>query len=81
MLPLSPGCAESHAFEYKRNGTLSLFAALNTATGEVLRKTAPRHTSEQFVAFLERDATHFQPKTRVSAKAHSPALRAARGAP
>ena len=53
MLPLSPGRAESHGFEYKRNGTLSLFAALNTATGEVLGKTAPRHTSEQFVAFLE----------------------------
>nr|WP_321161198.1 hypothetical protein [Verminephrobacter eiseniae] len=29
MLPLSPGRAESHGFEYKRNGTLSLFAALN----------------------------------------------------
>lgn len=53
MLPLSPGRAESHGFEYKRNGTLSLFAALNTCTGEVLGKTASRHTSEQFVAFLE----------------------------
>src|SRR6202040_3189374 len=52
MLPLSPGRAESHGFEYKRNGTLSLFAALNTATGEVLGKTASRHTSAQFVAFL-----------------------------
>src|SRR6218665_700118 len=40
MLPLSPGRAESHGFEYKRNGTLSLFAALNTATGQVLGKTA-----------------------------------------
>jgi hypothetical protein len=46
MLPLSPGRAQSHSFEYKRNGTLSLFAALNTATGEVLGKTAARHTSE-----------------------------------
>jgi transposase len=53
MLPLSPGRAESHGFEYKRNGTLSLFAALNTSTGEVLGKTAARHTSEQFVGFLE----------------------------
>ncbi|WP_321943627.1 IS630 family transposase [Paraburkholderia tropica] len=52
MLPLSPGRAESHGFEYKRNGTLSLFAALNVATGEVLGKTASRHTSAQFVAFL-----------------------------
>ena len=53
QLPLSPGRAQSHGFEYKRNGTLSLFAALNTATGEVMGKTAQRHTSEQFVRFLE----------------------------
>ena len=42
---LSPGRAESHGFEYKRNGTLSLFGALNTATGEVIGKTASRHTA------------------------------------
>jgi transposase len=63
MLPLSPGRAESHGFEYKRNGTLSLFAAFNTATGEVFGKTAPRHTSEQFVAFLT-DVVASQPKRR-----------------
>jgi len=34
VLPLSPGRAERHDFEYKRNGTLSLYAALNTKTGE-----------------------------------------------
>lgn len=61
MLPLSPGRAQSHGFEYKRNGTLSLFAALNTATGEVLGQTAPRHTSAQFVAFLA-DIVASQPK-------------------
>lgn len=53
MLPLSAGRAQSHGFEYRRNGTLSLFAALNTTTGEVLGKTAARHTSEQFVTFLK----------------------------
>lgn len=61
MLPLSPGRAESHGFEYKRNGTLSLFAALNTTTGEVLGKTAPRHTSAQFVSFLA-DIVSTQPE-------------------
>jgi len=40
-----------------------LFAALNTATGEVLGKTAPRHTSEQFVAFLA-DVVATQPEQR-----------------
>jgi transposase len=33
-------------------GTLLLYAAFNTKTGEVLGKTAERHTSAEFVAFL-----------------------------
>ena len=52
VLPLSPGRAERHGFEYYRHGTLSLYAAFNTKTGEVFGKTAPRHTSAEFVAFL-----------------------------
>ena len=52
VLPLSPGRAERHGFEYFRHGTLSLYAALNTQSGEVLGKPAERHTSEEFVAFL-----------------------------
>jgi transposase len=52
VLPLSPGRAERHGFEYYRHGTLSLYAAFDTRTGEVLGKTAPRHTSAEFVAFL-----------------------------
>jgi transposase len=52
VLPLSPGRAARHGFEYKRHGTLSLYAAFNTKTGEVLGKTAARHTSAEFVAFL-----------------------------
>lgn len=52
VLPLSPGRAERHGFEYFRHGTLSLYAAFNTRTGEVLGKTAARHTSAEFVAFL-----------------------------
>ena len=52
VLPLSPGRAERHGFEYKRNGTLSLYAALNTKTGQVHGKTAARHTSQDFVEFL-----------------------------
>src|SRR5216110_310964 len=52
VLPLSPGRAERHGFEYFRHGTLSLYAAFNTKTGEVLGKTAERHTSAEFIAFL-----------------------------
>ena len=53
VLPLSPGRIERHGFEYYRHGTLSLCAALETATGRVHGKTAARHTSQDFVAFLE----------------------------
>jgi transposase len=54
VLPLSPGRAERHGFEYVRHGTLSLYAALNVGTGQVEGMTAARHTSADFVAFLER---------------------------
>jgi transposase len=63
VLPLSPGRAERHGFEYFRHGTLSLYAALNTRTGEVTGKTAARHTSAEFVAFLT-DLVSSQPAER-----------------
>lgn len=53
VLPLSPGRVERHGFEYYRHGTLSLYAALDVKTGKVHGMTAPRHTSQQFIAFLE----------------------------
>lgn len=58
VLPLSPGRLERHGFEYYRHGTLSLYAAFNTKTGEVLGKTTSRHTSQEFVAFLEELIAH-----------------------
>jgi transposase len=52
VLPLSPGRAERHGFEYYRHGTLSLYAALDVKTGKVQGKTARRHTSAEFIGFL-----------------------------
>ena len=52
VLPLSPGRAERHGFEYYRHGTLSLYAALDVKTGEIHGMTAGRHTTQQFIAFL-----------------------------
>ena len=63
VLPLSPGRAERHGFEYFRHGTLSLYAAFNTKTGEVFGKTATSHTSAEFVAFLTDIVAH-QPKRK-----------------
>jgi len=63
VLPLSPGRAERHGFEYHRHGTLSLYAALNTQTGEVVGHTAARHTSAEFVGFLQ-TVVDTQPRRR-----------------
>jgi transposase len=63
VLPLSPGRAERHGFEYYRHGTLSLYAALNTRTGEIVGQTVPRHTSAAFIEFLG-DVVATQPRRR-----------------
>ena len=63
VLPLSPGRAERHGFEYVRHGTLSLYAALEVGTGHVDGWAVPRHTSEAFVAFLDQ-VVATQPKRR-----------------
>jgi len=52
VLPMSPGRAERHGFEYYRHGTLSLYAALDPRTGAVVAQTSARHTSAEFVQFL-----------------------------
>src|SRR5580692_8768385 len=53
ILPFSPGRAERHGFEYYRHGTLSLYAALDVKTGQVHGMTAARHTSQDFILFLD----------------------------
>ena len=63
LLPLAPGRAERHGFAYDRPGTLSLFAALEVGRGQVLGKTASRHSSAEFVAFLGELVAH-QPAGR-----------------
>src|SRR5580704_1302942 len=49
----SPGRAERHGFEYYRQGTLPMYAPLDTKTGRVHGKTTARHTRRDFVAFLK----------------------------
>jgi len=65
VLPLSPGRIERHGFEYHRHGTLSLYAALETATGRVHGKTTARHTSRDFVTFLEEVVAHRPAKQQI----------------
>jgi transposase len=53
VLPLSPGRAERHGFEYVRHGTLSLYAALEVESGKVQGKAVSRHTAAEFIAFCK----------------------------
>jgi transposase len=54
LLPMQPGQAERHTHDYKRYGTTSLFAALDTKTGKVIADTHRRHRSTEFRTFLDR---------------------------
>lgn len=53
-LPLKKGRAGTMTHDYKRNGTTTLFAALNVLTGEVIGECLPRHRHEEFLKFLRR---------------------------
>ena len=53
ILPMTPGQAERGTHDYVRNGTTSLFAALDVATGKVIGKCHRRHRHQEFVRFLD----------------------------
>ena len=51
-LPMKRGRAETMTHDYKRNGTTTLFAALNTLDGKVIGQCLPRHRHQEFLRFL-----------------------------
>ena len=53
-LPMKKGKAATMTHDYKRNGTTTLFAALNTLTGEVLGTCAQRHRHQEWLEFLRK---------------------------
>lgn len=52
MLPMRPGQIERHTHDYKRNGTVQLFAALEVHAGRVIPRIEDRHRSREFIAFM-----------------------------
>jgi transposase len=56
VLPLRPGIPEKRTHDYKRHGTTTLFAALETATGKVTAACHPRHRHQEFLKFLKQVA-------------------------
>jgi len=53
LLPMRPGQVERRTHDYVRHGTTSLFAALDTKTGQVLASCEARHRSVEFRKFLD----------------------------
>jgi transposase len=57
-LPMIPGRAGTMTHDYKRNGTTTLFAAINVAQGQVIGTCQPRHRHQEWIRFLKQiDAT------------------------
>ena len=52
-LPMTRGRAATMTHDYKRNGTTTLFAALDVLTGAVIGQCLPRHRHEEFLTFLQ----------------------------
>ena len=51
-LPMKKGRAGTMTHDYKRNGTTTLFAALDVLTGAVIGQCLPRHRHVEFLKFL-----------------------------
>ncbi len=51
-LPMKPGRAGTMTHDYKRNGTTTLFAALNVLEGTVIGRNMKRHRHQEFIRFL-----------------------------
>lgn len=58
ILPVRPGNPEAASFDYVRDGTTTLFAALEVATRRITDACTERHRHQEFLAFLERPPRH-----------------------
>jgi transposase len=82
-LPLKKGRCGTMTHDYKRNGTTSLFAAMNVADGTIISDCHPRHRHQEWLKFLkliasqvtgevhlicDNYATHKHPKVQAWAK-------------
>ena len=53
-LPIKPGKCGTMTHDYKRNGTTTLFAALDVHTGTVIGECMPKHRHDEFLKFLKK---------------------------
>ena len=60
-LPLKRGRGATMTHDYKRNGTATLFAALNAANGAVFGLCQERHLDQEWLSFFARSTRPFRP--------------------
>jgi transposase len=53
-LPMFPGRLKTLTHDYKRNGTTTLFAAIELADGKIIAECMPRHRHQEWIKFLKR---------------------------
>jgi transposase len=61
-LPIYPGRRETMTHDYKRNGTTTLFAALDVVEGRLIGRCMPRHRHQEFIKFLKQIDAETPPK-------------------
>jgi transposase len=66
-LPMKPGRAGTMTHDYKRNGTTTLFAALNILDGTVIGRNMQRHRHQEFIRFLDTVETQVPPRKAIHA--------------
>ena len=62
-LPVASGHVATYTHDYRRHGTLSLFAALDIHKGKVYYACQARHRHQEFLAFLRQLARRFPTQT------------------
>src|SRR5207249_6635430 len=68
-LPMKPGKCGTMTHDYKRNGTTTLFAALNILDGTVVGRCMPSHTHKEFIKFLNAVESAVRPGKIINALA------------
>jgi transposase len=53
-LPLFPGRLKTMTHDYKRNGTTTLFAAIELTEGKIIAECMPRHRHQEWLKFLKK---------------------------
>ena len=66
-LPMKPGRAGTMTHDYKRNGTTTLFAALNVLDGTIISRNMKRHRHQEFIRFLNDIDAHLPKRQAIDA--------------